>query len=168
MSLSKSIFQEECAEFLHLLITGPAFRTLLHFPTWLQHQDDLPSSRGALARLDSGCHVLNVLPLLREPNLPIFVNTLLSSLSPSSNTVECGLCDRRCAGAGRTYLLDFNFLRAVFGSQQIERKIHYRGFLSTPPAPHMHSLPYYPHPHWTGPCVQLMSPCGHIVITRSP
>ena len=118
MSLPKSIFQDKCAKFLHPFVTGPAFRTLLHLPLWLRPWDDLPLSRGAPARLDSGRCVLNTFSLLPGPILSIFVKILLSSLGPCSNTVECGLRDRHCAGAGRTLFIYLtSFFRAVLGSQ---------------------------------------------------
>lgn len=65
MSLSKSICQDKC-EFLHPFITGPAFRTFLHFPPWLWPRDDLPASLQALQDWPPGAPSLHISPLLLE------------------------------------------------------------------------------------------------------
>ena len=93
MSLPNSIFQDKCAEFLHCFVTGPALRTLPHRPPWLRPRGDLRFSPGAPARLDSGCHVLNISPSSWNPFSPS-VQILHSSMGSPSTMVECGLRDR--------------------------------------------------------------------------
>lgn len=78
MSLSKSIFQDKCAELLHPSPQDPpAFRTLLHLPQWWpQHWGDLPFT-GLCPHQQGWTPVATPCPRIRCPSLqesilPIF------------------------------------------------------------------------------------------------